>query len=64
MTALPEGVEFVTAGQLARTLGVGKRTVYALIEVGEVPATRPLREYRIRREDAVAAIERAKERAR
>jgi excisionase family DNA binding protein len=54
----------VTTTWLARAMGVGKRTIYTLIQLGEVPATRPRSHYRIRREDAVAAIERAKQRAR
>jgi excisionase family DNA binding protein len=57
---LPVG-EFVTPGQLARALGFkSKRVIYAMIESGELPAYRPRWEYRIRREDAEAAIERAR----
>lgn len=63
MPDLPEE-EFVTTTELAHAMGVDGEVVRKLIESGEVAATRPRHHYRIRREDALAAIERARERAR
>ena len=53
---LPPGA-ILTVAQIAAYLGVSDQTVYDLLELGEIPAKRVGRQWRIRREKFLAWLD-------
>jgi excisionase family DNA binding protein len=57
---MPEPIRWMSTGEVAEYLGVNTRTLYRMIDVGDLPAYKLGRVIRLQESDVVAFVERSR----